>query len=1213
MSLLDYEKRTLESVRDYLGSTLPDSEIKRLTPNGEDRHLLLLTMPQLVAGFGFTSRDLTSTYGRLYGAFKEEYAEHRNEWDDLDLAFVLCVPEGLSGLQAFGSSVETDVYFCRKYVVHMNGHVRTSLARLPFLPLFTERGMAVRPPSAQTFLQKSGVPPVLAKYLVKKGERSARSVFDQCVRGTFGELRTPERSPGDDDASVIHTDEVESRVQSISIEGFRAYRRKTELSFGDDLTVLFGPNGFGKTSVFDAIDFAFTGEIGRLQTRSEERFRRVAAHLDSENGGSEVALTVGINGETHRLVRRVTERKSAELDGISLDRKATIERLTGWRGPGTDRIENMISLFRATHLFSQEQQELAREFQPDCRLPSGVVARLLAYEDYHATRAKVSDVCDIATKEIRALDDEIEETARQAEIDSEELDSVGRTSQGESSNEDLSALVGTIAKRIVAAGIEIASVEPRTQTVRTWRTALETRSSSLGRRSQALRACVGLLGELPRRREELARAEARLKNVNSRVALASKQTSEARERLRERIAQIDRLQGKLRYIVGRRDTLTWVEENEGLHVALRTEVASISERLNQRVRDLDRLSDREKSLSATLGEREAQRASATGALSETQSELQRGRAILEGMEGWQAKTRRMGSIGEEEERLSRTAVEVRRSEERLRAAMQAAVEEEHRLAEDIGTIEAKRGELSDLIGALEDHIEGGVCPTCGHEHGSRRELLERISAQMGRDVATDERVSRDAARTRIAELRSSIEEGEGRGKLITHQLAELAEERDMVVAEVEAFRGRMEHFAVPIGSDANAARKEIAAKCALLQRRCEEWTAEATRAAEASETARSDRQATTTSIRRVQEEVNELKNTLEGTSRRLARLLEDPRNQHDVGLRSPGETVREQNKSAGAEMVSVQKLLDGEREAFQRDQESLSAGEADLASSERESSALVREIAKLGDRCRTIESVLTGAEVEPGEDQGAVLDRARVVAQDLSVLNGLIEDVAGAELVIDTATTRAAYRRLQSRVAERRSAISELTSRRDVYVRWLEYFREVRALVASEQDKAVSRFTREYGPRTSVIQRRLRSVYGFDDVEIRSEKSKILVRVSRGGKLFRPTDYFSQSQQQTLLLGLFLTACVSQTWSGLAPVFLDDPIAHFDDLNIFAFLDLIDGLLNDYGAGKRQFVISTCDQKFLELSREKFAYRGESVKYYSFEGIGEDGPIVQAI
>ena len=111
--------------------------------------------------------------------------------------------------------------------------------------------------------------------------------------------------------------------------------------------------------MFDAVDFAFTGEIGRLNTRTEARFREVAAHLDSNDGGSGVALGVEIDGDRHQLVRRVGDRKKAELDGISLDRKATLERLTGWRGPGADRIENMISLFRATHLFSQEHQELA--------------------------------------------------------------------------------------------------------------------------------------------------------------------------------------------------------------------------------------------------------------------------------------------------------------------------------------------------------------------------------------------------------------------------------------------------------------------------------------------------------------------------------------------------------------------------------------------------------------------------------------------------------------------------------------------------------------------------------------------------------------------------------------------------------------------------------------------------------------------------------------
>ena len=1210
MANLDYEEQTSEEVRSYLGNVLPQSDVRRLA-DGEERQLLLLTMPQLVAGFGFTSRDLSGGYSRSYGAFKREYAAHRNEWDDLDLAFVLCVPAGIAGLQAFGSRVETDVFFCRKYVVPMNGHVGRSLARLPFLPLFTERGVAVRPPSAQTFLQESGVPAQLARYLVKKGERSARSVFDECVDGIFGKLPTPERSSrrGGRFTSAEETAAIE--VKSISIEGFRAYRQKTELSFGEDLTVLFGPNGFGKTSVFDAIDFAFTGEIGRLQTRSEERFRRVASHLDSENGGSGVALTVGIDGETRRLVRRVTERKRAELDGISMDRKAALETLTGWRGPSADRIENMVSLFRATHLFGQEDQELAREFHSNCRLSSDVVARLLAYEDYHATRAKVSDVCDIATKEIRAVDAEVDEIAHLAESESEELESLGRALQRESPSEDLSSLVDAIAKRITAAGIELTSGEPTVETLRSWRVALETRSSSLRRRSEGLRGCLGLLEELPRRRQELVRAEKRLEDVNSRVALARKSTSEAGGQCREKTTRVDRIQARLRYLAERLDTLAWVEANRAAHAALDREVVTTTAGLNEKAGDLDRLGDTEKSLSTRLGDREARKASLTRARAETQSKLERGRAILEGMGGWEAKKKRLRANGEEEERLRKAVMDGWRSMERLGAALQAEEEEAHRLTAEIETTEAKHGELNELIEALEDHIEGGVCPTCGEDHGSRRELLERISTQLGRYVATDERVSRDVARKRIEEIRSTIEEAEKRAEGATSELSALGEERDTLAGEIEAFQVQMVEFGVLVGNDADLARKDVAAQCVELDRQCGEWTGELALASEEFENARTQWETTTRSIRMTQDEIAELNEKVEVASRRLARLVDDRRNQGDVGLASSTATVQEQRNSTETEVASTQKLLEEERESLRIDEESLSVSEAELAASETELDVLVGEIAKLNDRCREIESLLSDAGVEPGEDQDVVFDRARAQAEEASVVNLLIEDVADVELVIDAATTRAAYRRLQSRLAGRRSAKLELKSRRDAYAWWLDYFREVLALVAYEQDKAISTFTKEYGPRTSVIQRRLRSVYGFDDVEIRGEGSNILVRVLRDGKLLRPTDYFSQSQQQTLLLGLFLTACVSQTWSGLAPIFLDDPIAHFDDLNIFAFLDLMDGLLNDYGAGKRQLVVSTCDQKFVELAREKFAYRGERVKYYFFEGIGEDGPIVR--
>jgi hypothetical protein len=161
-----------------------------------------------------------------------------------------------------------------------------------------------------------------------------------------------------------------------------------------------------------------------------------------------------------------------------------------------------------------------------------------------------------------------------------------------------------------------------------------------------------------------------------------------------------------------------------------------------------------------------------------------------------------------------------------------------------------------------------------------------------------------------------------------------------------------------------------------------------------------------------------------------------------------------------------------------------------------------------------------------------------------------------------------------------------------------------------EQAAAIANFTRQYGPRTSVIQRRLRSVYGFDDIEIDSHAAEITVAVKRHGVELRPVDYFSQSQQQTLLLGLFLTACSGQNWSSFAPVFLDDPVTHLDDLNTYALLDLIVGLLkSDFG--NRQFIISTCDEKFFQLARQKFRYLNDGARFYRFRAVGEDGPVVE--
>lgn len=258
------------------------------------------------------------------------------------------------------------------------------------------------------------------------------------------------------------------------------------------------------------------------------------------------------------------------------------------------------------------------------------------------------------------------------------------------------------------------------------------------------------------------------------------------------------------------------------------------------------------------------------------------------------------------------------------------------------------------------------------------------------------------------------------------------------------------------------------------------------------------------------------------------------------------------------------------------------------------------------------EARLMASNLSPTLTSDALADLVRAESKlqaDVAVLG---DSTASLELALDAATTAAALSRLTDNihVADRRK--TEAESERQRLKPWADYFEELMSLLRAQQNTAIATFTREYGPRASVIQRRLRSVYGFEDITLSPDKSDIVVRATRRGEPLRPIDYFSQSQQQTLLLALFLTACSSQTWSNFCPVLLDDPVTHFDDLNTYAFLDLLVGLL-DARNGPRQFILSTCDDRLFQLARQKFRHLGSRAAFYTFISSGKDGPQIEAV
>jgi exonuclease SbcC len=1199
-----------DSVRAYLEDVLPDSQLADARVQSGYEPLLLLRTKHVMAAFAFSNGDMRKSYEDLYGGFKRYYSEQQGRWDNLDLAFVFCVRPDVPNLDRFCSNLETDVYFCRKFVVPLRSPLDASLARLPFLPLTPLHGQSMRPPSAQTFLQQCGVPPMLAKFLVVQRERSPEGIVEDCMDGRFGE--PVELTPALN-APVAHIDRVLApvRLDSVVIKDFRAYRKSQTFDLGADVTILYGPNGFGKTSFFDAIDFAVTGEIGRIKSSGDAHFNKTAKHLDSKAEESVVSLFVSSGGAVRKVTRRVSDRKQALLDGRTTDRKAILAELTGGDIPATDRVENFVSLFRATHLFSQEHQELTKDFERDCELSEQIVSHLLAFEDYANAVNKASKVREIAQTTVEAADKEIRDLSEQIVDEKLELDRLGRTARAHTPTGALDDVIESLRRKVREAGISVPPEESDLAMVRGMRASIEARNSESQARIARLSglakdavAMPGATAELGRLREQLSQKEQALDTVDKKRLAAEQELQRAQQKLSEITARRSAAQT-------RAAILEWVRTTQPRYADILERQRGINEELKRATTMLTNARESEAKVAGELRTQERDTNQATDELTRKRNELTVVLALNEAVTSWQANHARRSVVGEAEQASLKSLESLGVEERDIASQLAEVVAEEARLTRQIAEVDRNQSELRKLLSQLQGHVRSGTCPLCGENHGTKDELLSRIQKQVAADAASGART--DLARVqekakRLSERVAICKETKDR---TTANLASLRTERSKLAEEIEKFEDAVGKLGIAVELVGQTTMQQLQSRYQQLQQESADLNRqvqERTFKIQGARTALADlrsRMAATTA------ELAEKETALADLLAQANRFREDPRfAQFPLDIQP--EQLAEHEHGNLQELAELNTHIANAEVAVSHSTSQVDSIRHESISLKAELPALRNEIATVQKTVTEVSGRFEESKLSPDAGEATVLAMVAQESRAQAQFVELRELATGIEMAIDTATTAAALTRLRQNVVNKERAVTIATAKREQHRPWMKYFDALSVLVSSQQNEAIAHFTREYGPRTSVIQRRLRSVYGFDEVEIHSHESTIRVRVKRRGEELRPTDYFSQSQQQTLLLGLFLTACLSQTWSALAPVFLDDPVTHFDDLNTYAFLDLIVGLLES-DSGQRQFIISTCDEKFLQLARQKFRQLGERARFYTFSAIGADGPVIGEI
>jgi len=109
------------------------------------------------------------------------------------------------------------------------------------------------------------------------------------------------------------------KLESVHIEEIRGIR-KLDLNFGKEKFAISGPNGTGKRGVIDAIEFALTGQIGRLTGRGTKGLSvpEHGPHVDKAKfpDASLVTLRVSLTklGKSATITRMVSSPKKPKIE-----------------------------------------------------------------------------------------------------------------------------------------------------------------------------------------------------------------------------------------------------------------------------------------------------------------------------------------------------------------------------------------------------------------------------------------------------------------------------------------------------------------------------------------------------------------------------------------------------------------------------------------------------------------------------------------------------------------------------------------------------------------------------------------------------------------------------------------------------------------------------------------------------------------------------------
>lgn len=1206
-------------LKNILGELIKGKE-PRIEPSPSNTYplFLLLTVKPNLVGFAILDGQSEENYSRAFQNFKDLYSIHSSEWADFNLTLVLCKRNTEKTTDEFCNEIEIDSNFCRKVVIDLNKDLKSELGRLPFIPLLPENIVGIkRPISAQTFLMKHGVTSDLARYLVVPHARGIEKIVKECLEGDLGK---PSWLTKEIEEFLKSREDIRPKVwlKELEIRNFRAYNGSHKFDLNANLVVLFGPNGFGKTSFFDAIDFVCTGGVERFDRRFErkqDRLLNVLRHLDSLKDDSFVKTTTLINGKEMQLERYIKNRAKTYIDGAPKDRTKALMVLAGLSEKPTDlRIENFVRLFRATHLFGQEYQSLTSGFKENSRLPQDTVSRMLALQDYVEAINKTKKVSEGLKRQIKEKESVITSLRNSLNSKEFEMKQLSQSAKIVEKPESISAMGKEIGEKIIHViniPIEIPK-EFKKEIVRDWRIKITVQKSSITQKVKEIDKLEAKLPELVNYRKRLKVKLTKLTHKKEQLDRANKDFSQVEKRLDESNEKVKKMFFKERNLSLKRENFNWLLQVKVEYEQLKEQdtkenkkYRNIQAKFLEILPKIEKIKSENKVAEQAIGKIIAEVKILENSLKELGE-------FEQSADDWLKTTIRHDELKVYLQRIEQELINVKNELRVKKGELNAAIITQDKLRKHLDNLQQTQVELLTLLDNIERHIFDNICPVCGTLHKSREELIEKLKIHRG----IQPKEIREALKSfeGIKANTNELKKFESDLELMFQQSKQKALETQKEVLDIEGKIKIYEEKAISLDIPITPAKlknfidgkkKNISEQINAKQHKLFERKSKANQLQEE-----------LTILIKQQGNLEQYIRPIESRQKQLQLMIDKISNDastRQVSLEMEKEIIQRELTTTNIIIGDLHKQIEiqkAENRNLQKEVDSLLEKNHIL---EREIQGLNKETVDSKKYIEEVESLIRRLNLNLSVDIIQVVLLKNAFMEKLSDLDSLQNEIINFEIATDAVQISAALTKIQQDLENIKDQIENLEKERERLNNWLSYFDIICKKLEFLQNQALKEYTSKYGPFTSTIQRRLRAVYGFGDIGLHPEKGEIDVRVERKGERnIPPSDYFSESQIQIVMLSLFLSAALTQTWSSFTPILLDDPVEHFDDLNAYSLLDLIRGLIMKPGTG-HQFIISTCEDRLFRLMRQKFSKLNGKVIFYVFESIGENGPKIKKI